>query len=219
MCQSATLPNATPSETASPTPHTCGCSGHGHTGPAMPAPGENVRWVDAATDMELPAVPFPSRRILEIAGEATLRRVVRQHHRLLRASEIGHLFAPDEATFNTLVERIADYVVEACGGAEAFSQAHGKQCMRTRHFPFSIDESARETWLACLWQALYDTGFPLTVWEEYWQWMEAFSVRMINRRTTKAQPVRISYAEAKTRFDLTTVTAAIGVPPSLLTSA
>ncbi|WP_077298460.1 hypothetical protein [Aquaspirillum sp. LM1] len=67
--------------------------------------------------------------------------------------------------------------------------------MRTRHFPFTIDESAREVWLTLLWQAMQDTDFSSAAREEYWNWMEPFSLRMVNRRTTKAQPVRWAFAD------------------------
>jgi hemoglobin len=65
--------------------------------------------------------------------------------------------------------------------------------MRTRHFPFTIDEKARETWLLCLWHAFDEAKFPAAIRREYWDWMEAFSARMINRRTMKAQPTRFAF--------------------------
>ena len=65
--------------------------------------------------------------------------------------------------------------------------------MRTRHFPFAIDEKSRETWLLCLWRAFEQADFPRGVRREFWEWMEPFSARMINRRTTKAQPRRLSF--------------------------
>jgi hemoglobin len=150
--------------------------------------------------MEMPEVPFPSARVLETAGADGLRRLVRHHHGLLRHSPIGHLFAADEAEFAALVERIADYVVEVCGGPALFTPLHGNTCMRTRHFPFSIDERGREIWLEKLLQAIDETAFPAELHEEYWAWMEPFTIRMINRRTTKAQPIRLPYAQARQRF-------------------
>ncbi|RIX42594.1 MAG: globin [Rhodocyclales bacterium GT-UBC] len=158
------------------------------------------RRVAAHPEMEMPEVPFPSARVLEIAGADGLRRLVRHHHGLLRHSPIGHLFAADEAEFTALVERIADYVVEVCGGPALFTPLHGNTCLRTRHFPFTIDERGREIWLEKLLQAIDETGFPPELHEEYWAWMEPFTIRMINRRTTKAQPIRLPYALARQRF-------------------
>lgn len=178
-------------------PHICGCGGHGAAVSAKPEVG---RRVPASHEMEMPEVPFPSARVLAVAGAGALRELVRHHHALLRKSEIGHLFAADDTAFANLVERIADYVVEVCGGPAAFTPVHGNTCMRTRHFPFSIDEAARETWLAKLLQTMDETAFPQELHEEYWAWMEAFTVRMINRRTTKAQPAHLPYALARVRF-------------------
>lgn len=157
---------------------------------------DSFRSVSSST---APEVPFPSLRVIEALGEHGLRQLVAQHHALLRQSAIGHLFAQDAAQFAQLVERVADFVVEACGGAAQYTPAHGHTCMRTRHFPFTIDEAAREVWLTLLWQALADCAAPAAVREEYWAWMEPFSLRMINRRTTKAQPARWAYAEMAAR--------------------
>ncbi len=179
MCQSAT-------PTTPPAAHACSCQQAG------PHPGKRV---PATPEMILPEVPFPSLRVLELAGETGLRRLVAQHHALLRRSAIGGLFAQDLDVFAQLVARVADFVVEACGGGAAYTPAHGNTCMRTRHFPFTIDESAREVWLTLLWQAMQDTDFPPAAREEYWNWMEPFSLRMVNRRTTKAQPARWAFAD------------------------
>jgi hemoglobin len=175
-----------------PAAHSCACGGH--------AADQAGRTVDVATELILPAVTFPSPRVLAVAGEEKIRQVVRRHHALLQASAIAGLFVKDPWQFAKLAERVADFFVEACGGAPAYSEQHGSTCMRTRHFPFSIDESAREIWLEMLYQAMVDVDFPTEVREEYWTRLEAFSVRMINRRTMKAQPVRIPYIVAQLRF-------------------
>jgi hemoglobin len=172
--------------------HSCACGGH--------QAAEVGRTVDAATELILPAVSYPSRRVLEIAGEEKLRQAVRRHHALLMASPIADLFPKDQWVFAKLAEKVADFVVESCGGATNYSEQNGGTCMRTRHFPFSIDERSRETWLAALFQAMVDVDFPAEVGEEYWNWLEAFSVRMVNRRTMKAQPARIPFILAQLRF-------------------
>lgn len=201
MCQSQTPTLVTPTTpagvpaTAAAVSQGCGCGGH-----ATQAPATVGRVVAASHELDFPEVPFPSARVLAAAGAEGLRRLVRRHHALLRQSAIGPLFAADDTVFATLVERIGDYVVEACGGPTLFSQAHGQTCMRTRHFPFNIDENGRTVWLQNLFQAMEETGFPEALREEYWFWMEAFTIRMINRRTTKAQPERIPFALARSRY-------------------
>jgi len=184
----------------------CGCGGHGHAHAAPPTEqtvhslqeamqvGETVRWVASGHDADYPPVPFPSLRVIRSAGEARLRAVVWRHHTLLRASPVGHLFPTDDEKFARGTDKTADFIVEACGGPANFTPQFGHTCMRTRHFPFTIDETARETWLDLLWQALDEEGLPNDVREEYWNWLEAMSIRMINRRTIKAAPARRPYA-------------------------
>ena len=172
--------------------HSCACGGTAR---------ESGRTVDAATELVLPPMTLPSPRVLELAGEEKLRQLVRRHHALLIAGPLIDLFPKDPWAFAALAEKVADFVVESCGGATTYSEQQGSTCMRTRHFPFNIDEAAREIWLVALFQAMTDVEFPVEVREEIWNWLEAFSVRMINRRTTKAQPVRIPYILAQLRYD------------------
>lgn len=190
MCQSQ---NVHPQPVAAPAPHACGCGSHG----SRPEVG---RRVPEAHDVDFPEVPFPSARVLATAGADGLRTLVLRHHTRLRQSEIGHLFATDDTQFAKLVGHIADYVIETCGGPQKFTEERGAGCMRTRHLPFTIDERGREVWLENLFHAMEETGFPLVLREEYWNWLEAMSIRMINRRRTKAQPMRISWAEANARY-------------------
>jgi hemoglobin len=173
-----------------PKAHQCQCSGTTSQGMTV---GEEVRWVEASHELDFPPVPFPSRRIFDTAGEALLRKLVRRHHERLRAGPLGSLFPIDDQVFYVGVDRTADYIVEACGGPALFARHGGPTCMRTRHFPFTIDESARETWLAELWQSFADVGFPPEIRQEYWNWAEPFSLRMINRRTQRAQPLRYPF--------------------------
>jgi hemoglobin len=166
--------------------HNCACNQTG----ALQA----GRQVPASHDLEYPEVNFPPAEFLREVGEANLRQLVLRHHTLLRQSEIGHLFAQDDQVFAERVEKIADFIVEACGGPTAYSAKEGDNvCIRTRHFPFTIDERARETWLTQLAQALAESALPEKWRQTYWTWMEAFSIRMINRRTTKAQAARLGY--------------------------
>ena len=171
--------------------HSCACSKNGTPRPMEV--NEEVRWVDASMDMEFPAVPFPSKKIFAATGEELLRQLVRAHHSRLYKSSIAELFNHDPQHFEALVKTIGDYVVEASGGPSYFTGSRGNVCMRTLHFPFTIDEKARRIWLTELRAALDEVQFPESVMEEYWNWMEAFSMRMINRRTTRSQPMRYPF--------------------------
>lgn len=147
---------------------------------------------DAVHDPDFPPVPRPSPRVLAVAGAALLRQLVRDHYDLLRQSEIGHLLGhlPDsgEARYEAAVARAADDVVESCGGPPATGEAQAA---------FTLDEAGRAIWLGCLWQALADSPLPAALREEYWSWMEALSIRMLDRHTVRGQPRRYPFARVR----------------------
>jgi hemoglobin len=174
--------------------------------------GAEVRWVEGLWELEFPRVPFPSRRIFEVAGEPTLRALVLRHHQRLYDSPLRALFPADRERFLAGVARAADYAVETCGGPHYFTARLGKACMRKRHYPFTIDEVAREIWLGQLWLAFNDVAFPAELRQEYWEWVEAFSIRMINRRTQRAQPQRYPFAEVPTTLAARAPLLAAGAP-------
>lgn len=162
--------------------------------------GDEVRWVHEGQDLAFPPVPFPSRRVFAAAGEAGIRALIERQHQYLATGPAARLYPKEERAFRAAVERVAAFMIAACGGPADSTAARGKECMRTRHFPFTIDEDARLWWLEAMWRACGDVAFPSEVREEYWNWVEAMSIRMINRRTQRAQPERIPYAEAGARW-------------------
>lgn len=156
-----------------------------------------VHWKRSAVDLEFPPVPMPTRRVFDVAGETGLRALVARHHERLRDSPVGHLFPFDGQRFEDGIRRAGDFTVEKSGGPVDYAPPDGRVCMRTRHFAFTIDEHGRDVWLAQLLLAFDDVDFPREVREEFWNWVEAMSIRMINRRTTKASPTRYPYADAR----------------------
>ncbi|MDR3163371.1 MAG: globin [Helicobacteraceae bacterium] len=170
----------------------CACTGGGKTGRVIPA----------SRDFDYPTVFFPDGELLKKIGAEALRKLVFRHHSLLRESEIGNMFPKDEEEFLRRVSAIADFIVEACGGERNYSEREGRDvCIRTRHFPIEITEKGREVWLRTLYTALEESGFPRKFRAMYWEWLEPFSIRMINRRTTKTQPVRMTWKNAKAFAD------------------
>jgi hemoglobin len=191
MCQQHPEPATPPPAHA----HAEGCRCGG--GPRRIPVSDSTRWVPAGQDLDFPPVPFPSRRLFEVAGEAGIRALVERHYARMRVSAIAPMFPPDETGFRAAVERALAFSLEACGGPAAYTGMRpDTTCMRTRHFPFVIDEAARSVWLRELWFAFGESGFPAELRAEYWDWVEAMSIRMINRRTQKGQPPRIPFETA-----------------------
>ncbi len=194
MCKSAIPLEHGGTHAYSPNENRIGCECSTNSAPMQV--GDEIRWKPESHGVGYPAVPFPSRRIFEVAGETMLRLLVKRHHERLLKTPVGHLFPSEPSRFNAGVEKTADFIVEATGGPARFTSVFGHTCMRTRHFPFTIDEQAREIWLAQLLLAFDDIGFPQEVRQEYWDWVESLSIRVINRRTMRADPRRYPLHEA-----------------------
>lgn len=151
---------------------------------------------DAMFDLALPSTPALSPRLLTVAGEALLRELVRCHHERLRNSSVGHLFPADRDRFTAVVEKIAEFFIKSAAGLSEYAQSHGHLWLRTQHFPITIDETARNVWLAELLCAFDDVGFPDEARLECWNWVEVLSIAVINRRTMLTQPRRYPLTEA-----------------------
>ncbi len=162
--------------------------------------GAEIRMTDAKVDFVFPEVPFPSNKIFATMGAQAIEAMVVHHHTLLRKSAIGELFPSDDAVFAHVTHKTAEFFIEALGGAQDFSTQYGHPALRERHFRFLIDEKARDIWLMLYKKTLKDIAFPTQHLEEFWNWIEALSIRMINRRTTFETPKRYPFASIAHEF-------------------
>ncbi len=164
--------------------------------------GDEPRASDAKMDFVYPPVIFPSNKILKAVGAEKIKAMVLHHHSLLRKSSVGDLFPKDDAMFLMGTQKTAEFFVEALGGGDVFSSKHGHPALRGRHFAFTIDEKGREVWLAMYKKTLKEIDFPKEHIEEFWNWIEPLSIRMINRRTTTMPPERFPFESIKEEFGL-----------------
>ncbi|MDD3775549.1 MAG: globin [Sulfurovaceae bacterium] len=163
------------------------------TKPFQPA-SEISHISEAKIDFVYPPVPFPTNALYKQWGEANIRNMVHHHHHLLRKSTIGDLFPSDDVAFIFATEKTADFFVEALGGDRVYTPVHGHPALRKRHLPFTIDEQGRKIWLMMYKKTINDLQMPAQHIEEFWNWIEPLSMRMINRRTTMMPIERYPYA-------------------------
>lgn len=162
--------------------------------PRPPAVQSNHEEVEV--DLIFPMPPLPAPASFAAAGEESLRGLVRFHHELLRRSSIGDLFPRDPKRFDSVVEHIAEFVVNSIFDRPEGVGTRGLTWFRTRHLPLTIDETARNVWLGALLASFEEVGYPDAARVELWNWFEALSIRAITRRTMVGQPRRYPLAEA-----------------------
>ncbi len=56
--------------------------------------------------------------------------------------------------------RLRDFLIQRFGGPEDYSRRRGHPRLRMRHFPFAIDERARNRWVQLMGQALAEMRLP-----------------------------------------------------------
>ncbi|SDC74892.1 oxygen-binding protein [Paraburkholderia lycopersici] len=166
---------------------------------------QTLRWPAAQSSRDRPArgaqtlcppLPAPPHRLLAICEEAGLRELVRQHMARLRTTP---LFVHAGSCFDCVTERVADYVVEACGGPLHYSQRHA-HLQAGAGLPLLLDEDGRELWLVQLWHAFDDVDFPMPLRADFWGWAEPFSVHLLAPRSRHDGLTRYAYETVRSWF-------------------
>lgn len=138
---------------------------------------------------DAPVLPQPAHRLLALCDETGLRKLVLHHMRRLRHSP---LFARSRNCFDCVASRIADFVVESCGGPLYYSQRHA-HLQAGAGLPLLLDEAGRELWLVQLWHTFDDIGFPPALRADFWAWAEPLSIHLLAPHARHGTPRRYPY--------------------------
>ncbi|MDP1879331.1 MAG: hypothetical protein Q8K60_00150 [Parachlamydiaceae bacterium] len=126
----------------------------------------------------------PNPMIYQKMGEDNIYLMLEDFYKCLGQSEIKEMFQGD---LKKASERSAAFFVFILGGPPLYQQQFGHPRMRQRHFPFQIDEKARQVWLNCFKKTLIDADkkyqFPLEYMDSFWNFLERFSGWMVNHQT------------------------------------
>jgi hemoglobin len=109
------------------------------------------------------AAPAPTPYDL-IGGEPAVRRLVERFYYLMdtrpEAAELRAMHARD---LGPMTEKLGDFMMGWLGGPRIYFERSDAGCITEAHVPYAIDAAARDQWLACMYQALDDTGVPCEV--------------------------------------------------------
>lgn len=144
----------------------------------------------------LPQLPQPPHRLLAMCNEEGLRALVHAHMLRLRRTP---LFARSGRCFDCVAQRVADFVVEACGGPLYYSERHTR-LQAAAGLPLLLDEEGREVWLVQLWHAFDDAGFPPAVRADFWNWAEALSIYLLAPQARRRELTRYAYDTVRSWF-------------------
>lgn len=170
--------------------------------PTVAKEAENFKWSHFNPKASMPPISFPSSDFLGKVGVGAIAEIVLHHHRLLQKSSIAHLYPTDEEHFLEGVSKASHFLIEALGGEKVYTFSYGPPALCRTHAPFSIDDEGREVWLMMYKQTLHDLHFPKELIKEFWNWIEPFSMRMVNRKSDTTHLKRFLYEDMKAEFGL-----------------
>ena len=102
--------------------------------------------------------PTPYERI---GGEAGLRRMTQRMYALMDTlPEAAAVRAQHPSSLEGSEQKLFEFLSGWLGGPPLFTQKHGAPMLRARHLPFAIGIAERDQWLACMDQAMAETGVP-----------------------------------------------------------
>lgn len=143
-----------------------------------------------------PLLPQPAHRLLALCNEEGLRNLVTLHMQRLRRTP---LLARAGTCFDCVTQRVADFVVEACGGPLYYSQRHSR-LQAGAGLPLLLDDAGREIWLVQLWHAFDDADFPQELRADFWNWAEPLSVQLMAPQARHRGLTRYPYDTVRSWF-------------------
>ena len=102
----------------------------------------------------------------QLGGDTQVRALVDRFYDLLehepRYAVVRRLYPSD---LTDARNKLYWYLSGWLGGPNLYIERFGHPMLRARHLPFSIGVVERDTWLACMGQALRETGAPAALRE------------------------------------------------------
>ncbi len=109
--------------------------------------------------------PNPSLYEL-LGGEAGVRSLVDRFYDIMDSSpDAKELRALHAQSLKQSREKLFMFLSGWSGGPQLYIEKFGHPRLRMRHMPFSIGELERDQWLACMYRALDEGGYPPAVVE------------------------------------------------------
>lgn len=114
-----------------------------------------------------------------VGGEETFRRLVDTFYAKVEADPALRPMFPDDLEEGKRWQRL--FLIQLFGGPTDYAEERGHPRLRMRHFPFPIDQQARDHWLQHMLDAMDETGIEEPMRSEMQVYFERASTHMMNR--------------------------------------
>src|ERR1700733_9919357 len=78
-------------------------------------------------------------------------------------------------------QRLRDFLIGRFGGPQTYIEQRGHPRLRARHFPFHINQAARDRWMQLMDKAFTDAALPIEAEQALRKFLEEMSTFMINK--------------------------------------
>ena len=114
-----------------------------------------------------------------LGGEAPFRALVDAFYAKVYADPVLRPMFPDDMQESKRRQFL--FLVQFFGGPNWYAQERGHPRLRMRHFPFAIDQLARDHWLRHMLDAIDETGITGEARDEMRAYFERASTFLINK--------------------------------------
>lgn len=105
--------------------------------------------------------PTPSTPFEWIGGEEKVHELVTRFYDLMDLEPVyKELRAVHRPSLDDARQKLFWFLCGWLGGPDHYQERFGHPRLRMRHFPYSIGIQERDQWVACMDQAMGDTGVP-----------------------------------------------------------
>lgn len=128
------------------------------------------------------------RSVYEIAGgDAVFQRLVNVFYQKIEADPVLRPMFPADLEDGKHWQFL--FLTQFFGGPARYGQERGHPRLRQRHFPFTIDQTARDHWLAHMLAAIDEVGIPEPARSDMRDYFERSSTFMINAEPEPDNPL------------------------------
>lgn len=118
--------------------------------------------------------------IFAAIGEEGFSRLVGAFYRQVPQDDIlGKMYPPHDLA--GAEQRLRDFLIYRFGGPQRYIEQRGHPRLRARHFPFRIDQAARDRWMHLMNNAFAEAALPTEVEQFLRAFFDQMSTFMINQ--------------------------------------
>ena len=118
--------------------------------------------------------------VYSLVGEEGFARLTAAFYRRVPHDDIlGPMYPAHDLA--AAEQRLRDFLVGRLGGPPRYIEQRGHPRLRARHFPFRIDQAARDRWLALMTEAIDEAALPAEAGQFLRVFLAEMATFMINR--------------------------------------